>query len=91
LSGIIQIADKYILLFCEGRTEPKDIDYASVRKYIYEDIFEKKQRLAMADAFEQLQKNASIDNYLAGTSRSPKQTAGPAPVSAQLPRMPIRR
>ncbi len=73
LSGIIQLGQKYVILFCEGRTKPVSVDPATVRKELHRDIFEKKQRLAMAKYFRQLQKNASIDNFLAGSSRSPKK------------------
>jgi parvulin-like peptidyl-prolyl isomerase len=77
LSDIIQVGpEQYVILLCLGRTEPTaKIDFAAVKKYIYEDIYEKKQRVAMADTFDELQRTATIDNYLAGTVHSPPQTA----------------
>ena len=33
----------------------------------------------MAEHFEDLQEAATVDNYLAGTSRSPKQRGGASP------------
>ncbi len=72
LSGIIQVGDRFVILFCEGRTEPVQVDFNSVRKDIYEDIHEKKLRLAMAAEFTRIQEAAQIDNYLAGTSQSSK-------------------
>ena len=81
LSGVIQVADKFIILRCEGYTKPANVDFASVRKDIYEDLHEKKLRLAMAERFENLQEAATVDNYLAGTSHSPK----PQPTDRRRP------
>ena len=77
LSSVIQTGEYYVILFCEGYTKPIEADLEEVRPYLYEDIFEKKLRLAMAKYFRGLQENASIDNYLAGTTRRPKKPAGP--------------
>lgn len=71
LSEIIQVDDKWVILFCEGFTQPVEVDYAKVRADIHRDLFEKKQRLAMYEYFEHLRDSATIDNYLAGTSSSP--------------------
>ena len=72
LSGVIQVGDKFVILRCEGRTKPVTKDFARVRGEIYKDLFEKKQRIAMMDKFESLQEAATVDNYLANTSHSPK-------------------
>lgn len=77
LSGIIQVEGRYVILRCEGYTKPTTVDFASVRKHIHEDIYEKKQRIAMAKYFQHLQDTASIDNYLAGTSHRPTNSAVP--------------
>jgi hypothetical protein len=71
LSGVIPVGDKYVLLRCESFTQTTGVEFAKVRDEIYQDIHEKKMRLAMAACFENLQDSATIDNYLAGTSRSP--------------------
>ena len=78
LSGIVQVADKFVILRCAGRTKPVKVDFAEVREILERDIFEKKLRLAMSEKFEQLRSAARIDNYLAGTSQAPraKRTAG---------------
>jgi parvulin-like peptidyl-prolyl isomerase len=87
LSGVIQLADKYVILFCEGYTQPIEVDYREVQHLIHDDLFEKKLRIAMAKQFEQLVDLAQIDNYLAGTSQSPKakstKTAGRAAPATQ--------
>ena len=59
-------------LLAQGRTKPVDVKPAEVRDILYRDIFEKKLRQAMAERFEKMQADARIENYLAGTSQSPK-------------------
>ena len=72
LSGIIQIADRFMILLCEGYTKPVEVTFDEVRDELHRDIFEKKQRIEMARFFTHLRESASIDNFLAGTSQSPK-------------------
>ena len=84
LSGVIQVGDKFILLRCEGFTKPADVKFADVRDEIYKDLYEKKLRLKMAECFENLQDSATIHNYLAGTSHSPKELSK-APEGINLP------
>ncbi|MBI2827422.1 MAG: peptidylprolyl isomerase [Planctomycetia bacterium] len=73
LSGIVQVADKFVVLFCEGRTKPENVKFEEVRKLIHEDVHEKKIRLAMADEFAKIQDAAQVDNYLAGTAQSSRE------------------
>jgi parvulin-like peptidyl-prolyl isomerase len=85
ISGIIQVeGERYVVLFCEGRTVPAKIEFASVREILTQDIQEKKLRLAMAEIFQQLQDEATIDNFVAGTSHAPKSLEKKA--NAQAPR-----
>ncbi len=72
LSGIVQVGDVYVILLCEEFTKPIDTNFAEVRDLLYRDIHEKKLRIAMGKAFEHLQTEARIDNFLAGTSKIPK-------------------
>ena len=74
LSGIVQVGPgKFVILRCEGATKPIDVDFGQVREEIRAEIFQKKLWLAMGDHFEKLQRQASVDNILAGTTRSPKR------------------
>jgi parvulin-like peptidyl-prolyl isomerase len=84
LSGLIQAGDKFILLRCEGFTQPTDVKFADVRDEIYKDLYEKKLRLKIAERFENLQDSATIHNYLAGTSHTPKEISK-APEGIYLP------
>lgn len=82
ISGIFQLDGKYVILFCEGRTDPLQVSKEEVRKELHDDIYEKKLRIAMAKYFQNLQDTATIDNYLAGTVRQPKKQTTPAPAAS---------
>jgi parvulin-like peptidyl-prolyl isomerase len=75
LSGVVQVADRFMVIFCEGFTAPAKVTFAEVRDELYDDIFEKKQRIEMARHFAHLRESATIDNFVAGTSQSPSQAA----------------
>jgi len=88
LSGIIQVGDKFIILLCEGHTKPVDVSYQEVREEIRNDLHEKKLRLAMAEYFDRLKESATVDNFLAGNSPSPKDkrvAGGPASTPGSVP------
>jgi len=72
LSGVIQVGDRFVILFCEGFTEPVKVEAVEVRDLIYKDVFEKKLRLAMAERFDAIRNSATIDNYLTGDTQAPK-------------------
>lgn len=85
LSGIIQVGDTFVILLCEGRTQPRPIEFEAVRDNIYSDVFEKKLRGSMAKEFDRLHDAAQIDNFLVGTVHSPKkqgESIGAAPQQA---------
>jgi parvulin-like peptidyl-prolyl isomerase len=82
LSGVVQIADRFMVIFCEGFTEPAKVSFDEVRDELFDDIFEKKQRIEMARHFSHLREAASIDNFLAGTSQSPTGS-GRAPAAGK--------
>jgi parvulin-like peptidyl-prolyl isomerase len=87
LSGVVQVADRFMVLFCEGRTEPAKLTREEVRDELRADILEKKQRIEMGRTFTHLRENATIDNFLAGTSQTPpKPAAGQAGNAAGMPR-----
>ncbi len=73
LSGIIQLGDSFVILKCEGRTDPVDVNLQEVRDVLYQDIFEKKLRLVMNEKFDEIRALARIDNFLAGTSQAPER------------------
>ncbi len=87
LSGVVQVADRFMVLFCESYTEPLKVTRDEVRDELHTDILEKKQRIEMGRRFTHLRESAAIDNLLAGTSQSPSQpAAGPAATAAGMPK-----
>ncbi|MEN1681908.1 MAG: peptidylprolyl isomerase [Planctomycetota bacterium] len=86
MSGIVQVGDKFVILRCEGRTQPVEVDMATVAPILRGDLFEKKLRMAMAERFKKIRERGRIDNYLAGTSQAPPaKTAGPRRDTAVRP------
>lgn len=85
MSGIIQTGATYVILFCEGRTEPVKADFKEVRNDIYNDLVEKKMRIAMARKFEEMKEAAEIDNFLAGSIHSPGSAGQPIADSSVKP------
>ena len=86
LSGIVQIADRFMVILCEGFTEPAQVKFAEVRNELYDDIHEKKQRIEMSRYFAHLREAATIDNFLAGTSQSPTRPATGGPGQSPGPK-----
>jgi parvulin-like peptidyl-prolyl isomerase len=73
ISGIVQVTDKFVILYLEGFTKPVQVSKDEVKSMIYEDVHEKKLRIKMASEFDRIKDEARIDNYLAGTSQSPQR------------------
>ncbi len=86
LSGIVQIADRFMVILCEGFTDPAQVKFAEVRNELYDDIHEKKQRIEMSRYFSHLREAATIDNFLAGTSQSPTRPTAGGPGQASVSR-----
>ncbi len=64
LSGIIATGGKYLILRCQGFTEPIVSDPNAVRSELVRDLTESKTNRAMADRFENLIESSEIDNFL---------------------------
>jgi hypothetical protein len=90
LSGIVQIADRFMVILCEGYTAASQVSFAEVRSELYDDIHEKKQRIEMSRYFSHLREAATIDNFLAGTSQSPTQPAAGGPGQSPGPQSTAR-
>lgn len=88
LSAIVAVADKYIILFYLGRTEPVVKSVEDVRDELSREIHEKKLRVAMTQEFDRLKEVAQIDNFLAGRSQSggtPRVSTQPTPAKKDTP------
>lgn len=72
LSGIIQVQNVCIILLCTGFTEPVGVTFDEVKELIQKDVAFKKMQMAIAEVFEEINDRASIENYLEGTVKSPR-------------------
>ncbi|TWU60514.1 Foldase protein PrsA 2 precursor [Rubripirellula tenax] len=72
LSGIIATGGKYIILRCQGFTEPVVTDPTAVQSELVRDLKEKKLRRLMADRIENLRTKAEIDNFLTAANEAPR-------------------
>ncbi len=83
ISKVVQVGGYFIILYCQGMTEPTVTEFEAVKEYLYQDILEKKMRLAMEDEFLAIRGDAQIDNFLAGTSQSGKSLRSAAKEAEQ--------
>lgn len=90
LSSIVQVDDKFVILFLEGFTQPVNVSLGEVRPMIAQDVREKKLRLEMAQRFTNLTDQARIENFLAGTRHVPQTTRTGTP-RVGSPETPPRR
>jgi parvulin-like peptidyl-prolyl isomerase len=75
ISGLVNVGEYWIVLFCLGRTTPVVQDFDAVKEELYNDLLEKKMRIAMDQKFSELREAAQIDNFVAGTSQPGRQAS----------------
>jgi len=69
ISGIIEAGvGQYVILKCEGLTEPVVTDMKEVQKELYENLVEERTQERVAKVFEDLRKNTRVDNFLTNQS-----------------------
>jgi parvulin-like peptidyl-prolyl isomerase len=65
MSAIVEVNGQYVILRCQGFTEPVVQDLNAVRKELQAELREKKTRLEMDTAMSKLLADAQITNFLA--------------------------
>jgi parvulin-like peptidyl-prolyl isomerase len=95
LSGVVEIGTgRWVIMKCEGRTEPVVTDIEEVRNSLVDQLTEAKTQQAIGKVFEKIKEQTRVDNYLTRTSTGPGPGAGPTggaaiqPVSATGVRQP---
>ncbi|MEZ6122669.1 MAG: peptidylprolyl isomerase [Planctomycetaceae bacterium] len=74
ISGVIQVdVNQYVIMKYEGMTEPVEHDPKDVEAQLHEELLEREVQVMVASTFENLKKNARVDNYLTGESRLPDE------------------
>lgn len=76
ISGLINVGQHWVILMCTGYTDPVVTELNAVRGELTAHIHEQKLRLAMMAEFDRILAEAQIDNFLTGTSQSPKVEQG---------------
>jgi parvulin-like peptidyl-prolyl isomerase len=77
LSGIIATGGKYIVLRCQGFTEPVVSDPSAVQEELVRDLTAKKTSMAMMDKMESIRDSSEIDNFLVAQKKAPRVAARP--------------
>lgn len=85
LSGIVSTGDKFIIMRCQGYTEPVVTEFSAVREELVLSITEKKNRVAMAEMFDSLKENAEIENYFEVAKQTARNAVGSPQPAAQQP------
>jgi parvulin-like peptidyl-prolyl isomerase len=85
ISGIVALGDKFVVLRCLGRTTPTVTKMEDVKAELDADLRENKLNVAMSEEFETIRRGAQIDNYLTGTSQSPRTAQGKGPAKGAAP------
>ncbi|MFQ5733413.1 MAG: peptidylprolyl isomerase [Planctomycetaceae bacterium] len=86
ISPVIQIGKRFVILKCEGRTKPVVKSMSEVQQALYEQIKEEKTQAAVAQVFEKLKRETTVDNFLTGSRTGIQQASGtkPAPGSTRI-------
>jgi parvulin-like peptidyl-prolyl isomerase len=76
-SGIIGTGGKYVLLWCQGFTEPVVKDISQVQGELARDLTEQKISRAMVERFADLKEQSEIDNFLEVAKEMPRVATRP--------------
>ncbi|MBM79436.1 MAG: peptidylprolyl isomerase [Planctomycetaceae bacterium] len=78
VSGIIHIGmNRYVILKCEGYTDPVPVNKEQVRAVLHQEIMKEKVQESASKVFDRVKKQARVDNYLTNTvTGNIKQTSG---------------
>jgi len=88
ISPVIEIdQNRYLVLKCEGRTDPVVTDIKDVWDELYKQVVEEKTQSAVASVFEKVKKDAQVQNFLVNSTTGVKKPAGAGvrPASAEAP------
>ena len=68
ISGIVHIGmNRYVILKCEGYTEPVAVNKEQVRAVLHQEIMKEKVQESASRVFDRVKKATRVDNYLTNT------------------------
>jgi foldase protein PrsA len=90
ISPVIEIEqNRYLIMKCEGRTDPVVTDIKDVWDDLYKQVVEEKTQAAVATVFDKIKKDAQVQNFLVNSTTGVKKPAGagvrPAGGTAEAP------
>jgi parvulin-like peptidyl-prolyl isomerase len=91
ISGIIQVDDKFIILYLRGFTRPNSTTFEEAKDEIYKDLYEKKLRVEMARAYDEMMNQARYDNFLSNEHHAPKAPGSAARQGGEKPSATARK
>jgi foldase protein PrsA len=89
ISSVVQMGESHVILYREARIPPAEVQLDEVRNKISADITEIKMREQIAQVFEEIRKNATIENLLTGDVSKPEPKAATADKPA-APKQPVK-
>lgn len=72
VSGVIATGDRYVILRCQGYTDPVVKDASAVRDELMEDLRDSKLTMAMSAKFDELKSAAEIENFFEVQNKLPR-------------------
>ncbi len=87
ISPVIEIdQNRYLIMKCEGRTDPVVTDIKDVWDELYKQVVEEKTQSAVAAVFEKIKKGSQVQNFLVNTTTGVKNPGSAVrPASAEAP------
>jgi parvulin-like peptidyl-prolyl isomerase len=83
ISEVVQVADQFIVIKCEGRMPAADVSMDAARPRLAEEMRERKSREAANDVFRGIQEKSRVENILNDPARSAAQPGVAALVNGQ--------
>ena len=83
ISEVVQVADQFIIVKCEGHLPAADVKLDDVRPRLAEELRERKSRAASSDVFRRLQDASTVENVLNDAAKSAAQPGVAAVVNGQ--------
>ena len=81
ISAVIQVGpgtNQFIILKCEGRTEPAVTSLKDVEDILKQELHEEKVQISVANVFKKIKDDARVDNYLTGKSEGGERKSAQA-------------
>ena len=73
ISSIVSLGqERYVIMLCEGMTEPVDVDFDTVKDDIQKDLMLYKRDIQIGLLMDECTRKSRIDNFLDGTSTEPE-------------------